>query len=193
MTAESPGKKIKMAHSQSWYSCRMAQETEMVALCALVNSVYRGEPAKDGWTTEADLLDGQRCDLMMLKDLVAKPNSGFLVLCNTEEIVACCYLQLVETEVAECGMLSVTPTWQNLGVASLLLHTAEEYARDTWEAQRMRLWVIKQRHELVAYYQRRGYQLIGTTLPFPEDSRYGIPKVAGLCLLAMEKALTLPA
>ena len=193
MTTASPGKKIKMAHSQSLYSCRMAQETEMLTLCALINSVYRGDTAKDGWTTEADLLDGQRCDLTMLKDLVTKPNSGFLVICNTEEIVACCHLQLLETEVAECGMLSVTPTWQNLGVANVLLHTAEEYARDTWEAQRLRLRVIKQRPELVAYYQRRGYQWIGTTLPFPDDSRYGIPKVAGLCLLAMEKALTLPA
>ena len=59
--------------------------------------------------------------------------------------------------------------------------------------RRMRLWVIKQRPELTAYYQRRGYQFTGATLPFPDDSRYGIPKVAGLCLLAMEKALPLPA
>ncbi|MBU2784456.1 MAG: GNAT family N-acetyltransferase [Acidithiobacillus ferriphilus] len=193
MTTESQGKEIKMAHSKSLYSCRMAQKTEMIALCALINSVYRGESAKGGWTTEADLLDGQRCDLTMLKELVTRPNSGFLVICNTEEIVACCHLQLAEAEVAECGMLSVTPTWQNQGVANVLLHTAEEYARGTWQAQHMRLWVIKQRPELAAYYQRRGYQFTGATLPFPDDSRYGIPKVAGLCLLAMEKALTLPA
>jgi GNAT superfamily N-acetyltransferase len=75
--------------------------------------------------------------------------------------------------------LSVTPTWQNQGVANVLLHTAEEYARSTWQAQHMRLWVIKQRPELAAYYQRRGYQFTGATLPFPDDSRYGIPKVAG--------------
>ena len=70
------------------YSFRMAQKTELVALFALINNVYRGETAKGGWTTEADLLDGQRCDLTMLKELLTKPNSGFLVICNTEEIVA---------------------------------------------------------------------------------------------------------
>ena len=64
------------------YSFRMAQKTELVALCALINNVYRGETAKGGWTTEADLLDGQRCDLTMLKELLTKPNSGFLVICN---------------------------------------------------------------------------------------------------------------
>jgi GNAT superfamily N-acetyltransferase len=127
------------------YSFRMAQKTELVALCALINSVYRGETAKSGWTTEADLLDGQRCDLTMLKELLTKPNSGFLVICNTEEIVAGCHLQLAEAEVAECGMLSVTPTSQNQGVDNLLLHTAEDHARGTRQAQRMRLWVIKQR------------------------------------------------
>ncbi len=181
-----------MAPSRSLYSCHMAQETEITALCTLINSVYRGETAKDGWTTEADLLSGQRCDLTMLNELVTRPNSGFLVLGNTEEMIACCHLQLAEAEVTECGMLSVTPTWQNQGVANALLHTAEEYARNTWQARRMRLWIIKQRPELAAYYRRRGYHFTGTARPFPKDSRYGIPKVVGLRLLAMEKALARP-
>lgn len=57
-----------MAHSKSLYSFRMAQKAEMIALCALINSVYRGDAAKDGWTTEADLLGGQRCDVAMLEN-----------------------------------------------------------------------------------------------------------------------------
>jgi len=182
-----------MAHAKSLYPCHMAQKTEIIALCALINSVYRGEAAKGGWTTEADLLEGQRCDVAMLEELAGRPDSYFLVATKENQMIACCHLQLTEAEVAECGMLSVAPPWQNQGVANALLHTAEEYARGTWQVQRMRLWVIKQRPELTAYYQRRGYQFTGATLPFPDDSRYGIPKVAGLCLLAMEKALTLPA
>ncbi|OCB03871.1 GNAT family N-acetyltransferase [Acidithiobacillus ferrivorans] len=182
-----------MAHAKSLYPCHMAQKTEIIALCALINSVYRGEAAKGGWTTEADLLEGQRCDVAMLEELAGRPDSYFLVATKENQMIACCHLQLTEAEVAECGMLSVAPPWQTQGVANTLLHTAEEYARGTWQVQRMRLWVIKQRPELTAYYQRRGYQFTGATLPFPDDSRYGIPKVAGLCLLAMEKALPLPA
>ncbi|MHB8444011.1 MAG: GNAT family N-acetyltransferase [Acidithiobacillus ferrivorans] len=180
-------------HAKSLSFCRTVQLAELMTLCALINSVYRGEAAKGGWTTEADLLEGQRCDVAMLEELAGRPDSYFLVATKENQMIACCHLQLTEAEVAECGMLSVAPPWQNQGVANALLHTAEEYARGTWQVQRMRLWVIKQRPELTAYYQRRGYQFTGATLPFPDDSRYGIPKVAGLCLLAMEKALTLPA
>ena len=178
-----------MAHSKSLYSCRMAQKTEMIALCALINSVYRGEAAKGGWTTEADLLGGQRCDAAMLEKLADKPDSGFLVATKEDEIIACCHVQLAAATVAECGMLSVTPAWQNQGIAKALLHTAEQYSRETWQATRMRLWIIKQRPELAEYYERRGYRLTGATLPFPDDVSYGIPRVNGLYLLALEKVI----
>ncbi|MBU2824926.1 GNAT family N-acetyltransferase, partial [Acidithiobacillus ferrooxidans] len=137
MTTRSQGKDIKMAHSKSLYSFRMAQKAEMIALCALINSVYRGDAAKDGWTTEADLLGGQRCDVAMLEKLSDKPDSGFLVATKEDEIIACCHVQLATATVAECGMLSVTPAWQNQGIAKALLRTAEQYSRETWQATRM--------------------------------------------------------
>lgn len=193
MTNNLHGSHFPSTHAKPLFFYRAAQMAELTALCSLINGVYRGEAAKAGWTTEADLLDGQRCDQAMLEELATKSNSCLVIAARKKEIIACCHLQLAEAGVAECGMLAVTPTWQNQGVANALLHTAEEYARSAWAGQRMRLWVIKQRPEVAAYYQRRGYAFTGTTLPFPDDSRYGIPKVAGLCLLAMDKALTLPA
>ena len=42
---------------------------EIPALVRLVNSAYRGESSKKGWTTEADLLDGIRTKKALDKDL----------------------------------------------------------------------------------------------------------------------------
>jgi type II secretory pathway pseudopilin PulG len=39
----------------------------------LVNSAYRGDSSRRGWTTEADLLGGQRTDAEALAALVAAP------------------------------------------------------------------------------------------------------------------------
>ena len=39
---------------------RVASAADAPALVDLINSAYRGESSKAGWTTEADLLGGQR-------------------------------------------------------------------------------------------------------------------------------------
>src|SRR4051794_13241714 len=41
---------------------REAGPADLGAIVALVESAYRGESSRAGWTTEADLLDGQRTD-----------------------------------------------------------------------------------------------------------------------------------
>ena len=41
----------------------------------------------------------------------------------------------------------------------------------------MRMTVIEQRAELIAWYERRGYQRTGEYRPFPYgDERFGIPR-----------------
>ena len=42
---------------------RTAERADVPAIVALVESSYRGDASRAGWTTEADLLDGQRVDL----------------------------------------------------------------------------------------------------------------------------------
>jgi di/tripeptidase len=47
-------------------------------LNALVNSAYRGDSSKQGWTTEADLLGGIRTDEDGLSELMQQPGSFIL-------------------------------------------------------------------------------------------------------------------
>ena len=52
-----------------------ATASDLPAIAALVNSAYRGDSSRQGWTTEADYLGGQRTDAQALgHDLATNPN-----------------------------------------------------------------------------------------------------------------------
>jgi hypothetical protein len=53
-------------------------------LAELINSAYRGEASRQGWTTEADLLEGRRTDIADILNLLQLPNSR-LLLCRGED------------------------------------------------------------------------------------------------------------
>ncbi|GAA3972033.1 GNAT family N-acetyltransferase [Hymenobacter antarcticus] len=156
-------------------------------LTAFVNRAYRGEEARQGWTTEADLLDGQRIDEPGMRDLLAAPDTAML-LCRSadNELLGSFYAQ-INGPVVYLSMLAVAPAGQRQGVGRFLLSAAENYGRQHG-CTVSKMTVISVRAELIAYYERRGYHLTGATEPFPTDPRYGIPKQP-LTLLVLEKPL----
>ena len=168
-------------------------ETEHIPdLCTLVNFAYRGEFSKFGWSTEADLLDGQRTDSAMLADLMAPPDQLILIASDPEpqdQIVGCVHLKKISAEGCYLGMLTVRPNLQNKSVCRQLLQEAESWAR-SWACKEMTLSIIQVRRELIDWYSRRGYKLNGQRSDFPYgDVRYGIPKRDDLFLLGMTKSL----
>src|ERR1700689_5406627 len=58
---------------------RFAHSADVPAIVDLVESAYRGESSREGWTTEADLLDGQRTDTEAISAVVAGPGSVMLL------------------------------------------------------------------------------------------------------------------
>ncbi|MGA9520906.1 MAG: hypothetical protein WBV82_05550, partial [Myxococcaceae bacterium] len=58
---------------------RLARTEDADALSALVNSAYRGDTSRRGWTTEADLLGGQRTDPESLRETLASPGDVILL------------------------------------------------------------------------------------------------------------------
>lgn len=157
-------------------------------LNTLVNSAYRGEGAKQGWTTEADLLDGTRIDEAALLDLIAKPDTTILKYVEDRRIIGCVELRQ-EKEKLYLGMLSVSPTIQNKGVGKKLLKAAEEHAHSK-SISSIFMTVISGRIELIDWYVRHGYQLTGERKPFiVPDERWGIPKQK-LEFVVLEKKLS---
>jgi len=51
---------------------RLARLDDVAAIVALVESAYRGDAAREGWTTEADLIGGQRTDAGAVADALAQ-------------------------------------------------------------------------------------------------------------------------
>ena len=158
-------------------------------MVALVESAYRGDVSRSGWTTEADLLDGQRTDADAVAAMVADAD-GCVLLAETAdgELVGCCRVERMERR-AHFGMFAVDPARQAERIGGRLLAAAEDLARG-WPADEMEMTVIAQRAELIAWYERRGYQRTGETRPFPYgDERFGKPRRDDLHFVVLTKPL----
>jgi ribosomal protein S18 acetylase RimI-like enzyme len=141
----------------------------------LVNSAYRGEGSKQGWTTEADLLDGTRIDEAAVKELIEKPNTTILKYVEGNQILGCVELRQEKGKLY-LGMLSVAPNTQGKGIGKKLMAAAEDHAK-ALGIHTIFMTVISIRKELIDWYVRHGYELTGERKPFVvPDTRWGIPK-----------------
>ncbi|MES2005917.1 MAG: GNAT family N-acetyltransferase [Bacteroidota bacterium] len=168
-------------------SITIASENDITALDILVNSAYRGEGAKKGWTTEADLLGGLRTEPDSLREMINKPGAVILKYTGEENLLqGCIYLEKKEAKLY-LGMLTVSPELQAKGIGRQMLAAAEAHAR-TVHCNCITMTVISVRQELIAWYERNGYHPTGETAPFPTDPKFGLPKQA-LFFIVMEKTL----
>jgi N-acetylglutamate synthase-like GNAT family acetyltransferase len=164
---------------------RRATPADVDAVVALVESAYRGDSSRAGWTTEADLLDGQRTDpaevASVLDELVVAEEDG--------EMLGCCTL-VPRDGYAYFGMFAVRPGLQGGGIGSKLLEAAEDLAAEHG-AGHVEMTVISTRTELIDYYLRRGYVDTGESRPFPyDDERFGRPRRDDLAFTVLVKKLT---
>lgn len=156
-------------------------------LVRLVNSAYRGDTSRQGWTTEAHLLDGQRIDEEGMREMLAVPDAAMLLCLGADnELLGSFYAHPTGSKVY-LGMLAVSPDCQARGVGKFLIQAAENYGLQH-SCTVSKMTVISVRAELISFYERLGYRQTGETEPFPADPRYGIPKQP-LTLLVLEKPL----
>ena len=167
----------------------IASPQDINALVALINSAYRGEASKKGWTTEADLLQGElRTDITSLTDILKNKDAIMLkYVSENGDITGCVYLHKQERGLY-LGMLTVSPLLQGSGIGKKLLKAAEQYAKEN-NCSSIFMNVISLRHELIAWYERHGYRQTDERKPFPSDQRFGIPTLA-LEFLIMEKVVS---
>jgi ribosomal protein S18 acetylase RimI-like enzyme len=169
---------------------RAATPADIPALLALVESGFRGDSAKRGWTHEADLLGGQRTDAAALAEMIADPKQTLLLLDEGGALIGCVSVTDKGDSRAYLGMLTVNPDLQGAGLGRKLVDGAQSFARETLGARVMEMTVIKQRQELIAWYLRRGYADTGREEPFPlDDPRFGLPKTRDLVFVVLAKPL----
>jgi len=168
---------------------RAATTADIEALVVLVTSAYRGDVSRQGWTTEADILDGNRIDPEVLRADIERPRSRVVMALQGNVMLACAHV-CEDAGVGYFGMFAVRPDLQNAGVGRQLLIEAERIARVEWQLPLMRMTVIDLRVELIAWYERRGYRRTGVKKPFPAtDERFGLPRRDDLQFEVLEKPL----
>lgn len=87
-------------------------------------------------------------------------------------------------------MFVVNPVMQANGIGKRLLTEAETLAQRMWGVEQFQMHVITIRHELIAFYERRGYMRTGILSEFPVNPEVWQPKLAGLQLETLEKFIS---
>lgn len=181
---------MMVAMSSTPLPVRPATVDDAEAVAALVHAAYRSEESRRGWTTEADLVAGQRADAGMIRHLVERADDEVLVAVGDDGLpYACCHLQRRDGT-AYLGMFAVRPRRQGGGVGRGMLAAAERWARDRWGSTTLEITVLNHRPELLAWYERCGFARTGEEHAFPsDDHRVGEPRRPDLVLLGMSKPI----
>jgi ribosomal protein S18 acetylase RimI-like enzyme len=152
-----------------------ATVNDIPELNILVNSAYRGASSKKGWTTEEHLLGGIRTDEEGLLQTFQNENVTVLNRTENDKIIGTVSLEKQEGKLY-LGMLTVSPELQGGGVGKQLLKAAEDFAKEE-KIPKIEMTVISVRTELIAWYERHGYERTGKKKPFPmNDPNFGLPK-----------------
>jgi GNAT superfamily N-acetyltransferase len=146
---------------------RFATAADVIALRALIESGYRGDSARLGWTHEADIVEGERTTLEELRAIVDDPGSRMLIIHDAAASVGCVHVRNKGDGLCYLGMLCVAPRRQSGGIGKNLIAAAERTAVELFGAERMEMTVIDRRSELIAFYERRGYVPTGERRAFP--------------------------
>jgi N-acetylglutamate synthase-like GNAT family acetyltransferase len=165
-----------------------ATTSDIPAIVRLINSAYRGESSKQGWTTEAELIEGDRMNADSMNDLINSPDALMRKCVSHQHSIVGCVSLAIRANDLYVSLLTVSPDIQAKGIGKLLLNDAEDMARN-WGITQLSLDVISLRKELIDYYLRRGFKLTGKKFEFPADNKFGSRPLTSLELLELRKQL----
>ena len=178
------------------WTFRKAESKDTSAIIALVDSAYRGDTSRAGWTTEADLLDGRRTFSEEVEAIITAPHNKIILLEDESQLLASVHIKKLsdvnsESSKAYLGMFAVSPKFQKQGIGKALMTYAEKFVVEEWQCSEMEMTVIRQRVELIFWYEKMGYRVTGEVRDFPYgDERYGIPKREDIVLDVLVKRLS---
>lgn len=179
--------RMKTEVGQMGIAISEASAEDAEALERLINSAYRGASALQGWSTEAELIDGTRTDAELIREIINDTSAVLLKAVSDSSIVGCVELRL-EGDRLYLGMLTVRPDLQSQGIGKELLRVSEAEAK-RWGCRTIFMTVLTVRKLLIDWYLRHGYRDTGERKPFAfTDPRYGKPRMP-LEFAVLEKQL----
>lgn len=150
---------------------RLAEAADAPGIVQLVQSAYRGESSRQGWTSEADLVEGDRTDLEQVLSVINGDEAVILVLDDGSRIAGCCKIERRANGTAYFGMFAVSPEIQGGGLGRRLMTEAERQAVQRYGSDTMEMTVLAPQTALIAWYERLGFRRTGDTVPFPANPK----------------------
>lgn len=169
-------------HNFQITNAKLADASE---IANLINSAYRGDYAKTGWTTESDLVDGERTSPSEIADLIQSDGSLFILVKKSGKLLGSIHTQVEPGKILYFGMLAVEPKNQAQGIGKILLNHVEKRTKEL-KLSFIRLHVIQLRLELIAFYERQGFVKTGNEEEFPLPH---LTKVNGIKLIELKKKI----
>lgn len=160
---------------------------DVSTLNQLINSAYRGESSKKGWTTEANILEGKRTTEAELIEIIQDNKNTILKFTKNNEILGCVLLVEKKSQLY-LGMLTVVPDLQNSGIGKKLMEQAEIQALKLG-LTKVVMTVISVREELISWYKGKGYVDTGVREPFPASDVYTNISDKPLEFIVLEKKI----
>lgn len=179
---------IKMVQAPITVRLANIEDLKFVAeATTVVNNAYRAE---GGWTTEADIVKGQRCTEQDMTNHIkdsGKPNTLLFAFDENNQVVGTIQIQPSHEspKEAEIGLFSVSPLHQSGGIGGRLVRQAMTEMK-TLGFDTAVMHVIENRTEILTWYKKLGFKETGERIPFvwPE-----MLKIHGLHFLTLKKPL----
>jgi len=169
---------------------RVAAPADAERLVDLIRSAYRGDASRQGWTSEADLVEGERISAEQVLGIIRGQATRMLVLDADDGVVACCALEDQGGGRAYFGTFAVSPARQAAGLGRHLITRAEREACHVFGARVLEITVLAQQELLISWYERLGFRRTGETRPFPADGKFARPLRDGLHFVVLVKQLS---
>ncbi|KAJ6143837.1 hypothetical protein N7471_003290 [Penicillium samsonianum] len=169
---------------------RVATEEDATQLQQLVESAFRAEDSRKGWTDDLGLSSSFRLDVKEVLAMITKPDSVMLMATNNENtLVGSIGTSKRDANHARIFMLAIDTSQQQGGIGRQVLAYAEEYCQRTWGVTTLGLNALSNRQELISWYSRRGYKTTGETTPFPREKFENLLLPEDLCFVEFEKVM----
>ena len=167
---------------------RTAKIDDVAQLVEWINLADRAQSERS-WTTEKAFVDGIRITNEQLSGDLSWSNFKLFIGENEQGLLVACIGLSIDHNSVEIGTFAIDSSIQNLGYGKQMLNYVEVYvAQSCMEVRDLIMYVLDVRSELIAYYQRRGYQITGHTEPYPVNANVGQPLVP-IQLIEMKKAI----
>ncbi|WP_269915468.1 GNAT family N-acetyltransferase [Acinetobacter sp. HY1485] len=158
------------------YQFRKAISTDLPYILELVNTAYRSKTLR-GWTSEADLVTGQRIDINQLKALMTARSDLFVMQFNNE-LISCVYLKF-HSIYCYIGMLTTHQKFQNKGIGKQRLQYAEKYAFVHYSIDEFRIYFLCMTK---TYSILSKIWLLTYKSPYSIHANVGMPQAQKLCI-----------